>query len=63
MNNKTQKAFTMMELVFVIVIIGILSTIAIPKFTETSISAHDAKATSVLTSVMSAIATERQSVY
>ena len=60
MNIKMEKAFTMMELVFVIVIIGILSAVAIPKFTQTSILAHDAKATSVLTSVMSAIATERQ---
>ena len=58
--KRSKKAFTMMELVFVIVIIGILSAVAIPKFTQTSILAHDAKATSVLTSVMSAIATERQ---
>jgi general secretion pathway protein G len=55
-----KNAFTMIELVYVIVIIGILSAVAIPKFTETGIVAHDAKATSVLTSVMSAIATERQ---
>jgi len=57
---KTQKAFTIMELIFAIIIIGILSAIAIPKFSQTSTLAHDAKATSVLTSVMSAIATERQ---
>ena len=60
MQIKNRNAFTMIELTYVIVIIGILSAIAIPKFTQTSIVAHDAKATSVLTSVMSAIATERQ---
>lgn len=60
MYMETHKAFTVMELIFVIVIIGILSAIAIPKFTETSILAHDAKATSELTTVMSAISTERQ---
>jgi len=60
MHHKTQKAFTMIELIFVIVIIGILSAVAIPKFQKSAVLAHDTKATSVLTSVMSAIATERQ---
>jgi general secretion pathway protein G len=58
--TRNQKAFTITELIFVIVVIGILSAIAVPKFAKTSILAHDAKAASVLSSVMSAIATERQ---
>ena len=60
MNIKTQKAFTMVELIFVIIIIGILSAIAVPKFTETAHSAYDAKGGSILVNVMSAIALERQ---
>ena len=60
MHIKTRKAFTITELVFVIVVIGILSAIAIPKFQESSIAAHDAKARSQIISVMSSIAAERQ---
>ena len=44
-NVKTMKmrsGFTMIELVFVIVIIGILSAVALPKFLETANQAHDA---------------------
>jgi len=37
-----KNGFTMIELVFVIVIIGVLSAVAIPKFLETSKQAHDA---------------------
>ncbi len=44
MNNMLRKkAFTMVELVFVIVIIGILSAVALPRFTETSDNAHTSK--------------------
>ena len=44
MNNRLRKkAFTMVELVFVIVIIGILSAVALPRFTETADSAHTSK--------------------
>lgn len=50
----------MIELIYVIVIIGILSAVAIPKFAETTKLAHLSKAQSVVTNVMSAIVTERQ---
>jgi len=55
-----KKAFTMIELVFIIVIIGILSAIAIPKFTKTAELAYDSKAKSTLAAVMAAVSTERQ---
>ncbi len=55
-----KKAFTMIELVFVIVIIGILSAIAIPKFAATRDDAIIAKARATVASVRSALATERQ---
>lgn len=42
-------AFTMVELIFVIVIIGILSAVAIPKFTATR---NDAKVSEVAMNVM-----------
>lgn len=60
MNTNYKKAFTMVELIFVIVVIGILAGVAIPKFQQSAILAYDAKAKSQIISVMSAIATERQ---
>lgn len=57
---KSKKAFTMIELVFVIVIIGILSAVAIPKFAATRGDAIMTKAKNTVASVRSAIATERQ---
>jgi general secretion pathway protein G len=57
---KNRKAFTMVEMIFVIVVIGILSAIAVPKFTTTAVLARDAKAGSQLSAVMSSLATERQ---
>ena len=55
-----RKAFTVLELVFVIVIIGVLSAIAIPKFKGVSDIAYDAKGQNTLSIVMSALSTERQ---
>jgi general secretion pathway protein G len=57
---KTRKAFTMIELVFVIVVIGILSAIAIPKFAATRDDATITKARATISSVRSALSTERQ---
>jgi len=60
MHIKTRKAFTMVELVFVIVVVGILSAIAVPKFAATRDDAIITKAIATIGSVRSAIATERQ---
>ena len=60
MHMSSKKAFTMVELVFVIVVIGILAAIAIPKFAATRDDAHITKGLATLGAVRSAIATERQ---
>ena len=59
--QKSKNAFTMLEVVFVIVILGILSAIAIPKFAVTRQDAQIAKARADIASIRSAIVTERQS--
>ena len=60
MQTDNQKAFSMIELIFVIIIIGILSAIALPKFGESAKLAHTAKASSELATVRAALSTERQ---
>jgi general secretion pathway protein G len=60
MFKSNQKAFTMIELIFVIVVIGILSAIAIPRFSATRDDAVITKAITTVASVRNAIATERQ---
>jgi len=60
MQTKNQKAFTILELVFVIVVIGILSAIALPRFSDTADTAYLTKAQSTVASVRAALATERQ---
>jgi len=60
MQTSSKKAFTMIELIFVIVVIGILSAIAIPKLAATRDDAQITKGIATLASVRSAIATERQ---
>ena len=57
---KIKKAFTMIELVFVIVIIGILSVVAVPKLAPIISDAKMAKARDTLAAVRSSMATERQ---
>ena len=60
MKTSSKRAFTMVELVFVIVVIGILTAIAVPKFAATRDDAIITKAIATIGSVRSAIATERQ---
>jgi len=60
MKNK-KNAFTMIELVFVIVVLGILSAVAIPKFAATRTDAQISKGRADIASIRSAIITERQS--
>jgi len=55
-----RRAFTMLELVFVIVVLGILAGIAIPKFMATRTDAQVAKARSTIAAVRSGIVNERQ---
>ena len=50
----------MIELVFVIVVLGILAAVAIPKFTATRTDAQISKARADISSIRSAIVTERQ---
>jgi len=57
-NNRT--AFTLMELIFVIIVIGILSAIAIPKFAATRDDATITKAITTVAAVRNAVSTERQ---
>jgi len=55
-----KKAFTMIELVFVIVVIGILASIAIPKFAATRDDAFISKGRATVGALRSAISVERQ---
>ena len=55
-----RNAFTLLELVFVIVVIGILSVVAVPKLAPIMNDAKIAKARDTLASVRASLATERQ---
>ncbi len=55
-----RKAFTMIELVFVIVVVGILAAIAVPRLAATRDDAIITKARAAVGAMRSAIATERQ---
>ena len=56
----SSKAFTLIELIFVIVILGILSSVALPHFAKTKELADVAKGRSDVASIRSAILTDRQ---
>jgi len=55
-----KNAFTMIELIFVIVVIGILAMIAIPKFSATRDDAVITKAKTTVASIRSSISSEIQ---
>lgn len=55
-----RRAFSMIELVFVIVVLGIIATIAIPKFAATRTDAKVASARATVSAVRSGIVSERQ---
>ena len=59
--KNSKKAFTMIELVFVIVVLGILSAVAIPRFAATRTDAQISKGRADISSIRSSIITERQS--
>jgi len=61
LKNFTREAFTMIELVFVIVVLGILAAVAIPRFSATRTDAQISKGRADVASIRSAIITERQS--
>ena len=56
---QTKKAFTMIELIFVIVILGILATVAIPRLMATRTDAVLVKGKSTVASIRSAISIEK----
>ena len=59
--KQKKDAFTMIELVFVIVVLGILASIAIPRFAATRTDAQISKGRADIASIRSGIVTERQS--
>lgn len=59
--KKFKNAFTMIELVFVIVVLGILASIAVPRLAATRDDAQISKGRADVASIRSAIITERQS--
>lgn len=57
---KMTKAFTMIELIYVIVVLGILGTIALPKFAGIRDQADIANGRAQIATIRTAIANERQ---
>ena len=59
-NIKSKSAFTMIELIFIIVIIGILASVAVPRLAATRDDAEITKASVMVASIRNALSMERQ---
>jgi len=59
--NINRKAFTMIEIVFVIVVLGILAAVAVPRLTATRDDAYIASGRANILAIRSGIISERQS--
>jgi general secretion pathway protein G len=57
---RTSHAFTIIELIFVIVVLGILASVALPKFASTGTQARIAAGKADVSAIRSAILAERQ---
>jgi general secretion pathway protein G len=57
---KSSSAFTVIELIFVIVVLGILSAVALPKFAGTGTQARIASGKADVSAIRSGILSERQ---
>jgi len=53
-----KKSFTLIELIFIIVIIGLLASVAIPKFNQTKANASSVSAKSIVSAVRTTIETK-----
>jgi|GEM_PF-1097894 len=59
MKTLRKKAFTMVELIFVIIVLGILSTIALPKFMATQNTASEANVKQQIQSIRASIESKK----
>jgi prepilin-type N-terminal cleavage/methylation domain-containing protein len=57
--NLTKKAFTMVELIFVVVVLGILTSIALPKFAATQNEAAEANIKQQIQAIRASIESEK----
>ena len=55
MNGSQRKAFTQIELIFVMLVVGILASVAIPRLAESRDDAHGAKCTQEVQQIISEI--------
>ena len=59
MNNLRKKAFTVIEMIFVVVVLGILTTIALPKFAATQNEAAEANIKQQIQAIRTSIESEK----